>query len=50
MCGARWESGAQIRYDPKTGGLVCTVCGTEEPDELPGILTPILGDQEDASA
>ena len=34
----------------KTGGLVCAVCGTEEPDELPGILTPILGDQEDASA
>jgi hypothetical protein len=38
MCGARWEPGAQIRYDPEAGGLDCSSCGTEEPDEVLGIL------------
>ena len=47
--GVQGNLGAWVRYDPDAGGLVCAVCGQEEPDELPGILGQLLGDQEDAS-
>ena len=49
MCGAAQEPGARIRYDPEAGGLVCSRCGTEEPDGEPGILGQALGGQADGS-
>ena len=49
MCGARWEHGNQVRHDPDADGLVCACCGQDEPDEVPGIISRLLGDQEDAS-
>lgn len=49
MCGARWEHGNQVRHDPDADGLVCACCGQDQPDEVPGIIGRLLGDQEDAS-
>jgi hypothetical protein len=33
MCGAVYEPGSLVRYDPEVPGLVCAVCGQPEPDE-----------------
>jgi hypothetical protein len=48
MCGAHWDPGEQVRDDPDAGGLVCGACGQDD-DEMPGIISQLLGDQEDAS-
>jgi len=35
MCGARWETGSQVRHDPDASDLVCVACGQdEEPGEV----------------
>jgi len=46
MCGAVQEPGSRIRYDPEAGALVCARCGQPEPDEEPGVLGQLGGQEE----